>query len=203
MSTFTKKTYLFLFFLSLFSISWFGVKAETIDLVSISATKGASAITITWITSMEVDIKEYVIERSYTGTSYHNITSIGGVENSTSINVRQFNDFTYLQNFNGTIYYRLKNVNFDGSIEYSAPTTIKLVTKGNGVAKFNNPVVNDLELNVDEPGTLELYDLAGKQIMKMTNVYGSVDMSTVKTGYYVVRFITKSGQKETAKVFVQ
>jgi hypothetical protein len=68
---------------------------------------------IEWITLTEYNNDYFILERSIDGYNWFVINVKNGAGNTTDINEYSYNDFTYEAVIN---YYKLKQVDFDGSI---------------------------------------------------------------------------------------
>ncbi|MDA3882227.1 MAG: T9SS type A sorting domain-containing protein [Bacteroidales bacterium] len=105
------------------------VSYENIDLpitlLSFTATKNESEIYIAWETKEEVNNHKFHLERSYDGIHFVSINSQNSNGTSFEINSYTFYDHTFSQN---NIYYRLKQVDFDGAFSYSQVIAISLDT---------------------------------------------------------------------------
>jgi len=69
-----------------------------------------------WATASELNSSHFEVERSYDGREF---TQIGRVESFGTTQDIQLYEFLDEQPLNGTAYYRLKQVDFDGSIDYT------------------------------------------------------------------------------------
>jgi hypothetical protein len=69
-----------------------------------------------WATAIEIDNEKFVVERSGDGVHFEAIGSVKGAGNTTVRQDYQWLDKTPLSGWN---YYRLKQVDFDGDIEYT------------------------------------------------------------------------------------
>ena len=97
-----------------------------IKLISFNALKDNGKVFIAWQTSNETNNKSYTVERSSDGIHYQVITVITGNKNSTTVQNYSTYDFTPLE---GVSYYRLKQMDYDGSISYSSISVISFETR--------------------------------------------------------------------------
>jgi fibronectin-binding autotransporter adhesin len=88
-----------------------------IKLVSFTAYKEDDNVKLVWQTIEEKNNQYYVIEKSTDGIHYQTVSMIDGNTNSTSLLTYTEYDFKPLT---GISYYRLKQVDFDGSYSYSS-----------------------------------------------------------------------------------
>lgn len=129
-------------------------------------------VTITWSTASEVNNEKFILERSNDGFVFYPIDSINGSKKS---NVVLNYTSTDTDLHNGLYYYRLKQVDIDGSFTYSKIEAINLdidfslcIIPNPNDGKHGNLVITGIEFqNVD----LFIYDLAGKIVYeKVINI---------------------------------
>jgi uncharacterized delta-60 repeat protein len=84
-----------------------------------------STVKLEWETSFEQNNKGFSVQRASAGTASPTWQEIGFVAGRNNIPVTRY-DLTDKQPLEGTSYYRLKQVDFDGKIEYSETRVIKL-----------------------------------------------------------------------------
>jgi len=160
---------------------------------------------LTWATSFEENNAMFVIEKSVDGLEFMNIGSVEG--GGDSENVKEYNFLDVITN-EQTIYYRLKQVDFDGSFSYSEITSIRQKFKNNFmVTRMTNVATqNTFELTIDafKQGEL-IYELANYKkervfLDKMLVVNGlndlKVDLIDQKEGIYKLN-LSMDGEEET------
>jgi hypothetical protein len=135
-------------------------------------------ITISWNTLVEINIKDYEVQRSVDGI---NFTSIGKAKaNGTNTNY-QFEDNSNLNN--KVLYYRIKANNNDGVIEYSSIKNIKL--NGDNSIKIINPSHNGVNIYCSNSfsGSIVVTDNLGKTlaIKTLNNYNGALKIPLPKT----------------------
>ncbi len=85
-------------------------------------------IVLTWSTSSEEDNSLFVIEKATDGEDFESIGAVGGTGDSDVLTEYNFFDF----NVHGTyILYRLKQLDEDGTVNYSKPLFINKVNENN------------------------------------------------------------------------
>lgn len=160
---------------------------------------------LTWATSFEENNAMFVIEKSEDGLEFMNVGSVEGSGDSEEMKEYNFLDVMASAE---TTYYRLKQVDFDGSFSYSEITTIRQKFKNNFmVARMTNVATKDLfEVTIDAFKQGELtYELANwkqESILKdnMLVVNGlnevTVDLIDQKEGIYKLN-LSMDGEEET------
>jgi hypothetical protein len=69
-----------------------------------------------WATSTEINNDHFLVQKSDDGIDFTNVTRIDGAGNSSQTIEYKYCDYQFN---NGSMYYRLKQVDFDGNYEYS------------------------------------------------------------------------------------
>lgn len=176
-----------------------------VELVSFKAEYLNGKVELQWITSSETNNYGFEVERRDYYGGYQVIGFVSGNGSSTNRITYNFID----GDMGAAAYvYRLKQIDLDGSYEYSNEVEV-LVTGLNDFKLFQNypnpfnPVTN-LRFIVPEEGNVKiaLYDVLGNEVKILLNENirpGSydipVDGSGLSSGTYFVKMQTKSGQQ--------
>ena len=133
-----------------------------IDLLFFTATTSGQSVHLRWATASEHDVSEFVIEKSIDGMDFTDMISLQSKGNS---KVRQDYELSDENPFIGNTYYRLKEIDINGSIETFEIVAAKF--SGRKKAKvFPNPVTEhqlNLSLNFIPENSAEfsIVDLTG------------------------------------------
>ena len=137
---------------------------------------------------------------------------IKGAGNSNVVNQYQLFDDEAMQfaaqNDIKTIYYRLRQVDFDGSVNYTQSISV-LMEKGEMLfdAQISpNPFSNAMRLNIstsiNAPSTIEITDVKGTLVRKETlqtitgnGIYMLTDLDKLAEGMYFVKVIQGTDAK--------
>jgi hypothetical protein len=140
------------------------VKFESITVESVSG--GAL---LKWATSYEFNNAKYIVEKSSDGRTYTAVGEVAGVANSIELNKYNFTDASHKA---GDVnFYRLKQVDFDGTSAYSKVVYINSSSKGGQAVRIApNPFLNeDIQLIGVKAAdmnrnNIRVFNLAGKQL---------------------------------------
>jgi Secretion system C-terminal sorting domain len=166
-----------------------------IELVDFQVYQKETNVVLTWITAREQDNHRFVVERSTDGKQYESIGEVAGQGTSSVI---QNYEFTDTKPLNGTNYYRLRQVDFDGMEDISPVRSVKISLSGHlsiapnpagdsreVVLYYESVRENDVRISViNMLGTLVLEQQAN--FVKGDN-YIAIDLSNLVTGSYFVR----------------
>ncbi len=144
---------------------------------------GNSGTRISWLTNSERDNDYFEIQRSTDGHYFQTIGYMDGAGNSSDEIAYQFDDFS---NPTGQLlYYRLKQVNFNGSFTYSDAITFKRQLPAN--IWYSNGVLH-VTFNQDsgnEKVPLIIYDLSGK-IVEQLDISENTSIPWTHTGFFIM-----------------
>jgi hypothetical protein len=87
-----------------------------IELISFTAAKKNKAVDVTWETATEINNDYYLVEKSKNGVDFELLGQVKGAGNSLS---KLNYSITDEKPYNGIIYYRLKQVDFNETFNYS------------------------------------------------------------------------------------
>jgi hypothetical protein len=170
-----------------------------ITIAKINLTNVNGAIDINWITSSEINNNYFVIERSSDGLHFNPIGEVKGAGSSSVLLNYNFIDTNPLA---GTNYYRLKQVDFDGTSGYSGIYTINLDEENLQV--FPNPSngifkIVSKHLDISE---LKIVNAVGQEVsasIELNEETGFIDLSNQPNGIYFLK-ISSSLQTKTVKL---
>lgn len=163
-----------------------------------SATKASNQINLNWSTASEQNNDYFSIERSEDGLSFDAIGKVAGFGNS-SAKV----DYTFIDEnpLNGTSYYRLKQVDFDGKVEYSSIISVKSENqKGDIDAKY---LIGSQDLLISTPlsnYTITINDISGRVVRTFSGYSDDVthiSLSDLNQGLYIAVI---NGQFKSSKL---
>jgi hypothetical protein len=124
------------------------------------------SVKLTWATASEYNNDRFEIEHSIDGSNFRKIGSLKGKLKSTELNEYVFN---HEATNSGINYYRLKQIDVDGTYSYSDLVAASLKTKE---IKFNNHMLRSgqvsfaVESPLNEEVEIQIIDLTGKLIAK-------------------------------------
>ncbi len=148
-----------------------------VELVSFNASVTKEAINLSWVTATEVNNQGFEIERSIENNSirseYEKIGFVDGFGTTSAQQLYSFVDKDVATP--GRYFYRLRQVDFDGSFEYSSEVAVDidkpLVFKldQNYPNPFNPSTTIRYSVPVSELVTLKIYDILGNEVAILVN----------------------------------
>lgn len=135
-----------------------------IELLSFTATANNADADLDWKTATELNNSHFEVQRSADGRNFENIGRVAG--NGTTSEVINY-DFTDQEPSSGKNYYRLKQVDFDGSFDYSPVEVVTFDGSSDHLKVYPNPVSPGSELNIQgqKIRTVKIYNMLGQLVV--------------------------------------
>ncbi|WP_303309453.1 PA14 domain-containing protein [Hymenobacter sp. BT730] len=187
-----------------------GATPLPVELVRFQARAASGGtVQLDWETAQEKNSAYFAVERSTNGKQFTEIGRQAGAGNSSHQQRYQFVDRRPAAGLN---YYRLRQTDLDGAVQYSPIQTVQLTSRqGLLLNIFPNPSSGKFVVRVTQPeaaaGTLEILDLQGRRLhtqslpAQSTGEY-RITAPGLSRGAYLVRLITQSGST-TQKLLIE
>ncbi|MEO1260025.1 MAG: T9SS type A sorting domain-containing protein [Bacteroidota bacterium] len=148
-------------------------------------------VKLSWQTASEKNNDFFLIERSSDGQFFSTIEKVNGAGNADDVIDYETYDE---QPFTGINYYRLKQVDFDGTFAYSPIRSVVFNRRETLVSIYPNPVSNvanvQLPTNI-EMAALQVFDAGGRMVFAQENMEQSsflqLNVQDWKAGAYVLQ----------------
>lgn len=150
-------------------------------------------VTLYWQTTSETDFSHFEIQRSRDALGFESI----GRQESQKIASDLLN-YSFVDNkpFDQISYYRLKEVDLDGSYSFSKIVSVNSINSEQKIFTFPNPVNNSFEIagvKSDEIREISLLNITGKHIKTLNSFNEVIDISDIKGQALIVEIILKNG----------
>jgi hypothetical protein len=143
-----------------------------VELTSFSAAGDKNGVSLKWETASEKNNRGFEIQRSVDKSSF---VTVGFVEGKGTTSEKSSYSYLDKNAVQGVYSYRLKQVDFDGSYEYSNVVEVNMSVPAKYVLMSNypnpfNPVTNiQFGIPVDANVTVTLFNAVGEQVKVLTN----------------------------------
>ena len=173
---------------------------------------------LTWTTANEENTSNFEIQRSFDKKTWTNVGNVGAAGYSIDIRNYSFMDYRV---YNGRdsrlpVYYRLNMVDLDGRQRYSPIESVifgNTTVASNSFYVYPNPATDGVQVewdadNIDQPTSLEFYDVTGKLIFVKkvsTNAvreYVDFSQTAIHSGVYLLRIMNGSEPIEHKQIVV-
>jgi len=183
-------------------IRGFGDPTVPVELVSFSASVDKGKVVLNWMTASELNNSGFQVERKTSG-EWEEIGFVGGKGTTAEVNNYIFVDANPAS---GKNYYRLKQIDFDGSFEYSNVIEVDLtmpyrfVLEQNYPNPFNPTTTINFETTQKGVVTLKVYNILGGLVETLLNEERpagrhtiSFNASNLASGVYFYTLSSKEG----------
>jgi hypothetical protein len=164
-----------------------------VEVVGFAGLQNGNSVVLEWITMSEKDNDYFEVERSIDGV---NFVAIGRIEGAGDSSDKLSYSFTDNAPEQGCAYYRLVQVDYDGtrtyaekiiSVNYAASSDISLTVSP-------NPTRGQFRLSVSGAmgGTAKLLSQSGKvlRVFDVTETTQTIDISDLPSGIYILNYLS-------------
>lgn len=147
-----------------------GASPLPVELTSFSAYRKADHVNLRWNTATETNNFGFEIERRNDDGAWTNIGFVAGHGNSNSPKRYDFEDA--VAGMRGRISYRLKQIDRDGSVEYSSTVMVRMDDESVELISaypnpFNPTTTVNFSLATGSPVHLGLFDVTGREVLNV------------------------------------
>lgn len=173
--------------------------ALPVTLVSFEAIMGKNEVQLQWATALEFNNNYFEIHKSLDGSLFQTIGKIYGKGNSNQLVNYSFTD-TEASTYEGIIYYRLKQVDYDGQFTFSRVVSINATSQHQPqelslYANRQRIVISGVSPAQQSQLQLSVYNLQGRAIatydLASSNTTSEID-TKLPDGCYIVTIYDES-----------
>jgi len=164
--------------------------------------QGSAAVLLRWATATEENNREFVVQRSLNGREFTAIGTVAGRGSTTTPQAYTFTD-RELPTRQALLYYRLRQVDTDGTATFSPVRTVNPKTEPGKIAlHIMAPDQPGLALRYQFTGPMlgseqvEMYSIMGQRLGKSrlaADGTGSIPVEGLAAGTYVLHLVSESG----------
>ena len=173
-----------------------------VELTSLAATSSNKKVTLTWSTATETNNRGFDIERKSSTTEWTKIGFVSGFGTTTEAQQYSFTDNNPTV---GKYSYRLKQIDLNGTFEYSKVVEVEVLAPSvfelsqNYPNPFNPTTKINYSVPFDSKVTISIYSITGELVRELVNdnvtagTY-SVDFngSNLASGMYIYKMVAGS-----------
>ena len=151
-----------------------------VKLLNFVAVKKSDDAILNWVTASEVNNSGFDVERSLDGKTFERIGFVKGRGNSNVKESYTFVDADLFRSGITKVYYRLKQLDYDGKYTYSSVIMLNNdINVGINVQAYPNPfnstLTVDITTNKADLVTVDVFDISGRKVL--SNQYTAEDGS--------------------------
>ncbi|MBN8668356.1 MAG: T9SS type A sorting domain-containing protein [Chitinophagales bacterium] len=166
-----------------------------------TAIRNNNDVNVKWQTLTESNTSHFVVEKSTNGKDWEAIGTVAAAGNSIFKKEYSLNDTKPAADN----YYRIQQVDIDGTFTYSNVVTIKVNATVIKASTYPNPFTNgvqvDIKAETNQSVIINLYDLNGKvvkqlnaELRKGSNSVAVNDLKNIPAGMYLLDITSREGQ---------
>lgn len=176
--------------------------ALPVEFTYFKATEAKGTVSLEWETATELNNDFFQVQHSVDAMTWTDLEKIQGA--GTSITANTYNAYDYYPE-SGINYYRIKQVDFDGTTDYSEVRMINLGASTSGGIQLNgiypNPFTDYIKVEYTAPAatevSVELLDLNGNRVYQRSELLREGNsnlmvngLSRLARGQYVLRLVS-------------
>lgn len=152
-----------------------------VHLISFTAVPTLSGNQLSWNTGVESNSKGFTIQASTNGRDFNDVDFISAKGSNSSYQYTDTHAYS-----SATIYYRLNEIDLDGSSSFSPVVSVKNDHPGN-ITVYPNPAITEITVT-NMAGTIRVYNATGKLVLSQTaaNSSTTLNVQPLFAGIYYV-----------------
>ena len=176
--------------------------ALPVELTAFTATLRNAKVSLAWSTASEKNSKGFEVQRSQNGKTFATLQFVAGQGSTSSATNYAAVD---AQPLGGTSYYRLKQVDYDGTFAYSP---VAVITNGGAITSevslYPNPAQDVVTVSLGQlpaaGARVTVADMMGRLVLSdKLGANGELSIAQLQAGTYIVTVET-GGQKISRKL---
>lgn len=166
-----------------------------VELTAFTATAQNQAVRLNWSTASEKNTARFDVEHSTDGTSFGRMGTVVAAGTSTAPREYALTDAQLPAGIT-TLYYRLKQVDKDGSFSYSPVRSVRLSEAAAGLALYPSPTTARTTLIGSQPGALvQVFDALGRVVVSATADANGTAALALPEGLTIGVYVVRTGNK--------
>ncbi len=175
-----------------------------VSLEYFKADADANVVDLNWKTSSEKNNDFFTVERSRDGINFEDISTVYGAGNS---NKELYYTVTDEKPYAGISYYRLKQTDYDGTVEYFNIEAVNIEKVPGSFNVYPNPNNGSfiISTDTDYAYSYSVYDSTGKLIKngKLTDYENTVNLENISGGVYFLTIGTENSKELRQRIVVE
>jgi len=193
----------------LFTSTVFAANPLPVTLASFTGRHTSEGVALQWQTASERNARSFEVERSTNAVEFARLGAVAAAGSSTTPRSYAYTDAGVST---GTLYYRLRQVDQDGTVAYSPVVAVQITESGNAASLLSNTYPNPfsekltLELGHVPAGNvaIALTDAQGRRVFSTSQRTAARSLtlgmpSTLTPGTYVLT-VSADGKKSSRRV---
>jgi len=158
-------------------------------------------VKLDWSTATELNADYFEIERSINGVNFETIAILNASGNSNS---PSYYEWTDMSPFEGTNYYRIKEVDYNGEFIFTNIRSAYFRSNELEAKVFYSENGTEIMTSCEEDLSIEIYSLTGQHMLSLKNTSQSLilNSSNLTPGIYIAN-INCNSKEENLKIVIR
>jgi alpha-tubulin suppressor-like RCC1 family protein len=168
-----------------------------VELLEFTAARQGADVQLSWHTASEQNSERFEVERSADGRSFERITTVAAQGSSTSPTAYSYLDHSPIHPFTHSLFYRLRQVDTDGSASYSPVRAVTFTHSPiHSFTLYPNPAHDAVTVTGLQAGQLiEVFDALGRALLTATADASGSARLVLPTGLAAGVYLVRSGSQ--------
>ncbi len=164
-----------------------------VQLTTFTATAVGADAVLNWQTAQEVNNHYFALERARDGNTFTRIGTVAGKGTTTQASAYRYVDTGASARTTDVLYYRLRQVDYDGKESFSAVQTVRFRYSEASVTLYPNPSTGSVTLDLSslpaDTYVVQVFEATGRLVHHATYQPGSclLPVAGLATGTYFVK----------------
>lgn len=164
-----------------------GAAPLPVELISFDSQQEGPHTLLSWSTMVEINSDRFEVERSFNGVDFIKVGMVKASGNTNEIQRYNWMDLFSNNSEAKYVYYRLKMIDKDASLEYSNTIIVERLHVPSLVA-YPNPAIAFIKVNLGLPRfNYQIVDQLGKLVKSGVSNGDEINVSTLKKGVYFLK----------------
>ena len=163
-----------------------------IELSYFEVAQDGNQIQFDWATESENNNDYFTVEYSLDGVNFNSVVVVDGAGNSTEQLV--YNTTVSAEKYEGIVYFRLKQTDFDGQSTYSEARVLYVQGADDGIVIYPNPATTTITIDGGEFSNVYFVDMQSKKYPALALGSKQYSVENLSTGIYYAVITTANGK---------
>lgn len=163
-----------------------------IELSYFEVAQEGNQIQFDWATESENNNDYFTVEYSLDGVNFNSVVVVDGAGNSTEQLV--YNTTISAEKYEGIVYFRLKQTDFDGQSTYSDARVLYVQGADDGIVIYPNPATTTITIDGGEFLNVYFVDMQSKKYPAVALGDNQYSVENLSTGIYYAVISTAKGK---------
>ncbi|MBR9919665.1 MAG: T9SS type A sorting domain-containing protein [Bacteroidetes bacterium] len=178
-----------------------GIVPVPVELIYFEGEDKSNAVDLYWATAQEYNSAYFEVQRSRDSEDWE---TIGKLEAAGESQQRINYQFTDTNPHFDQSYYRLKQIDLDGTAAYSDLISIRRKAKPAMAILYPNPVQEEVFVELEAPALIQVFDASGRviRVKKAGAGVSSLSLNGWNPGMYWVQAVSETGVQVLREIMV-